>query len=62
MLVVVLVVVGGKFTASKNLAKVLILVTVAPVRSFPVVTVFTFNKIEVIVPKTLLTVNVGLGN
>ena len=52
----------GKLTASKNLARVLIRVTVAPVKSLPVVVVFTFNKIAVIVPSALLTVNVGLGN
>ena len=43
-----------KFTASKYLAKVLILVTVAPVKSFPVVVWLTVNKIAVIVPRALL--------
>ena len=51
-----------KFTASKNLANVLTLVTTAPVKSFPGVTTFTFNKIAVIKFVTLLIVNVGLGN
>ena len=55
------VVVTGKFTASIYLAVVLIRFTVAPVKSLPVVTVFTFNNIAVIVPNALLTDNVGLG-
>ena len=57
-----LVVVVGKLTASINLASVLILVTVAPVKSFPVVVLFTFNNMAVIVPNALLTVSVGLGS
>ena len=42
------VVVTGKFTASIYLAVVLIRFTVAPVKSLPDVTVFTFNNIAVI--------------
>ena len=51
----------AKLTASINFARVLILVTVAPVRSLPVVVWLTVRRIEVIVPRTLLTVKVGLG-
>ena len=52
----------GKFTASRNLANVLILVTVAPVKSLPVVVSFTVNKIDEIKPVALLIIIFGLGN
>ena len=52
----------GKLTASINLASVLIRVTVAPVKSLPTVVLFTVNKIDVIVPRALLKVNVGRGS
>ena len=51
-----------KFALSINLASVLILVTVAPVKSFPAVISFTVTRIADIVPRALLTVNLGLGS
>mgnify|MGYP006222266451 CR=1 FL=1 len=59
---VLVVATGAKLAASKNLAKVVLLFTIAPVKSFPGVTVFTFNKIAVIILVTLLKVSVGLGS
>ena len=52
----------GKLTASRNHAIVLILVTVAPVKSLPTVTKLTDSKIDDISPVALLTVSLGLGN
>ena len=59
---VLVVATGSKLSESKNLSKVVLLLTIAQVRSFPGVTVFTFNKIAVIRLVTLLNVSVGLGS
>ena len=53
---------SAKLTASINLANVLIRVTVAPVRSLPVVVSFTDKSIDEINPVALLIINFGLGN
>ena len=60
----------AKLTASINLANVLILVNLAPVKSFPGVVSFTVKRIaEILKPSTelptlqqLLTNNFGRGN
>ena len=52
----------AKFTASRNLANVLILVTVAPVRSLPAVVSLTDRSIDEINPVALLIAILGLGN
>ena len=62
MLSAVALVPSAKFTASINLANVLILVTVAPVKSLPVVVSFTDKSIDEISPVALLIAILGLGN
>ena len=53
---------SAKLTASINLANVLILVTVAPVKSLPVVVSLTDKSIDEINPVALLIIILGLGN
>ena len=52
----------GKLAASRNLACVLILFTVAPVKSFPVVVALTRRSIAEIVPRAFEKVRVGRGS
>ena len=52
---------SAKLTASINLANVLILVTVAPVRSLPAVVSLTDKSIDEINPVALLIDILGLG-
>ena len=53
---------SAKLTASINLASVLIRVTVAPVKSLPVVVSLTDKSIDEINPVPLLIISFGLGN
>ena len=51
-----------KLAASINFAKVVILVTVAPVKSFPAVVSLTVKSIAEIKPVALLITSFGRGN